>query len=475
MNIVMIGAGYVGLTTGACLAHLGHSVTCVESDPRRLGPLRAGDIPIYEPGLADVVQACRLSGRLQFADPDTPALGTADVVMLAVGTPSGADGDIDLAQIHEAARQIAPRLRPGAVIAIKSTVVAGTARSVAALVARARGAGDVAVVSNPEFLREGSALADFLTADRIVVGADDPAAAGVMAALYAPLTEQGVPYVRTGTIDAELIKYAANACLALRIGFVNELADLCEAAGGDIARVTEGIGLDSRIGPRFLQAGPGFGGSCFPKDTRAFAATGRRLGARQTVIEALIAANEARKTALAGRILQALDARQNGTERRPRRVAVLGMAFKAGTDDVRDAAALSVVPALTAAGVTVTGHDPKARDQAAALLPGVGWADDPYDAAAGADAVVILTEWEEYRRLDLGRLAQRMSGKLLFDFRNLLCPDAAARAGLDCIGIGRAAPPGTTPAQHGTAPKGSGGHARVRRGTGWLQVAASPS
>ncbi len=465
MNIVMIGAGYVGLTTGACLARLGHLVTCIEADPRRLLPLRAGEIPIYEPGLSDLVHACRQTGNLQFADPDTPALPEADVVMIAVGTPSDDDGDIDLRQVHAAARHIAPRLRSGAVVAIKSTVVAGTARGVAEIIAEVRGKNDIPVVSNPEFLREGSALADFLRADRVVVGADDERAAKVMEDLYAPLTTQGVPYVRTGTVDAELIKYAANACLALRIGFVNELADLCEAAGGDIRAVSHGMGMDNRIGPRFLQAGPGFGGSCFPKDTRAYAATGRRLGVRQTVVESLIAANETRKEALAQRIVDALSGRRRA------RVAVLGLAFKAGTDDVRDSAALTIIPALQAAGIQVVAHDPKARDQAAPHLPGTELADCPYAAAEGADAIVILTEWEDYRRLDLTRLARRMKGTQVFDYRNLLCPDRAARAGLTCIGIGRPAPGKDAQQATGAAPA----QPRTHHGTRWVEVAASPS
>lgn len=431
MKVVMIGAGYVGLTTGACLAELGHSVICVDIDAARVAELRAGRLPIYEPGLDELSRANVTAGRLSFSDDIAGSVGNAEAVFLAVGTPSGEDGDIDLSHVGSAGRQLAPALRPNAVVVIKSTVVTGTCRWLREVIAEARGGLDFSVASNPEFLREGSAIADFLEPDRIVIGTDDPRACALLEALYEPLSRTGVPVICTSTANAELIKYAANAFLALKIGFINDVADLCEATGGDVRKVALGIGLDGRIGKSFLEAGPGFGGSCFPKDTRAFVATGRKHGAPQKLVETLIGRNEHRKREIARRVLAALERTQGSV------VAVLGLAFKAGTDDVREAASLTIVPMLQEACAAVRAHDPKANAEAARHLEGVAFFDDPYEAAAGADLVVVLTEWDEFRTLDLRLLRAGMRGDRVFDCRNLWAADEAAAARLRYVGIGQ--------------------------------------
>jgi len=434
MRIVMIGAGYVGLTTGACLAELGHDVTCQDLDEARIAQLRAGKCPIFEPGLDDLIARNSACGRLNFTSDPGEHLAEADIVFIAVGTPTLASGDIDLSYIEAAGRAIAPVIKSGAVIVVKSTVVAGTCRWLREVVAEARGGLDFALASNPEFLREGSAVNDFLDPDRVVLGTDDPRTCSVLLELYQPLAERGVPVLCTTTTNAELIKYASNAMLALRIGFINDVADLCEEVAGDVEVVARGVGLDKRIGPAFLKAGPGFGGSCFPKDTKAFAAIGRAHGRPQTLIEALITKNEARKRRLAQRVLDEIGARARG-----KRVAVLGLTFKAGTNDMRESPSLSIIPALQEAGVKVTAFDPKAGLEAQRLLPGVTLCDDPYEAAEDADAVLVLTDWSEIRSLDLDRLAQVMSGRLLADYRNLFSAEAVLSAGLRHISIGRPA------------------------------------
>ncbi|MFN7169584.1 MAG: UDP-glucose dehydrogenase family protein [Pannonibacter sp.] len=459
MNVVMIGAGYVGLTTGACLAELGHTVTCVDTDALKVARLKRAELPIYEPGLSELMRKHVDAGRLAFSDDPASAAPGADALFIAVGTPSGPDGDIDLSYVRDAATGLALLLKTDAVIVIKSTVVAGTARMISELVETLRGRKDISVASNPEFLREGSAIKDFLEADRIVAGADDSRAADLLARLYEPLRSKGIPFISTNTTNAEMIKYAANAFLALKIGFINEVADLCEAAGGDISAVADGIGLDRRIGRAFLNPGPGFGGSCFPKDTRAFAATGRRFGQPQAIVETLIGRNETRKVALASRILAEL---RDGAKR----VTILGTAFKANTDDVRDSAALTIMPLLLEAGVEITAHDPKARRETEHHAAGIAWSECPYEAAANADMVVILTEWEDYARLDLQRLARSMAGRTIFDCRNLFEPQDVARQGLKYISIGRstAVPLATPP--------------RKRAGAGtahWTEVAAAPA
>jgi UDPglucose 6-dehydrogenase len=432
MHVAIIGAGYVGLTTSACLAELGHDVTCVDIDSNRVGLLRDGIVPIHEPGLEELIRENGAKGRLRFTS-DVPAAATgAEIVLLAVGTPKGAGGEADLSQVRAAARMLAAVVRPDTVIAIKSTVEAGTARLMRELIAEVRGALDFRVASNPEFLREGSAVTDFMKPDRIVIGADDQDAGARLAELYRPLTERGVPVVLTGTVNAELIKYAANAFLALKIGYINDVADLCEEIGGDIAAVSRGIGLDPRIGTSFLSPGPGYGGSCFPKDTEAFASIARRYSAPQPLIETLIGRNQERKRRLAARILGELEGPPSKA-----RVALLGLAFKADTDDTRESPALTIAPILRQNGVAVATYDPMAR----AEIEGVVQRESPYAAADGADVVAILTEWPEFARLDFRRVAKAMRGRVLLDCRNLLDPQHVSKHGLRCVSLGRSQAP----------------------------------
>lgn len=435
MQITMIGAGYVGLTTGTCLAAIGHGVCCYDIDAGRISRLKRFDPPIYKPGLEDAMRKAVAAGHLRFSSRLRESVADADVVFIAVGTPTGPGGGIDLSHVLGAAKRIAPHLKRSALIVIKSTVVVGTARRIRETIARERGAFDIRVASNPEFLREGSAMADFLRPDRIVIGADDTRSRNILRAVYRPLARTGVPVVATTTSNAELIKYAANAFLALKIGFVNDVADLCERTGGDISDVARGIGLDRRIGDSFLAPGPGFGGSCFPKDTRAFAATGRQFGAPQRLVETLITRNDQRKAALARRILREGRLPPGG------RVAVLGLAFKANTDDVRESAALTVIPVLQEAGLRVVVHDPKAAANARRHVKDVIWAECPYAACKGASAAIILTEWDEYRQLNLSRLATELSGDLLVDYRNLFDPQSVIQHGMRYISLGRSAAP----------------------------------
>ena len=447
----MIGAGYVGLTTGTCLAELGHDVCCCDIDTDRIDSIARGHLPIYEQGLAGLIANNQNRRRLSFSSDVEASVSMADIVIIAVGTPSMDNGSIDLSFVEQAARDIARFVKPGAVVVIKSTVVAGTARRIRAVMEAERGE-SVAVASNPEFLREGSAISDFMNTDRIIVGVDDKLSAQMLAALYAPLVQKNIPYVQTTTENAELIKYAANAFLALKIGFINEVANLCEATGGDVSAVARGIGLDKRIGPAFLAVGPGFGGSCFPKDTRAFAAIGRRFGATQSLVETLIARNEDRKRHLAERILSALAQRCKGPA--APRVAVLGAAFKANTDDIREAAALTIIPLLVKAGIRVAVHDPQARSTAERHLKDVIWHASAYEAAKDADLVVILTEWEEYATLDLKRMSSLMRGDGIIDYRNIFDGEAVTRCGLHYISLGR--PPAAPAARKLRAGKGRG-------------------
>jgi len=433
MQMTMIGAGYVGLTTGTCLANLGHNVRCFDIDAARIGRLQNFDIPIYEPGLQEAMRSAAKAGRLSFSDQLRESVAQADAVFIAVGTPSKPDGGIDLSHVLAAAQQMAPHLKRGSTVIIKSTVVVGTARRVREIIARERGAFDIRVASNPEFLREGSAMRDFMEPDRIVLGADDTRSRNALRAIYRSFERAGVPMVITTTGNAELIKYSANAFLALKIGFINDVADLCEKTGGDIGDVARGIGLDPRIGESFLLPGPGFGGSCFPKDTRAFAATGREFGAPQKLVETLITGNDQRKLLLARRILK------EGRFTPGSAVTVLGLSFKANTDDVREAAALTIIPALQEAGLRVIAHDPKAMANARKRLRDVTWVNCPYSACKETSAVVVLTEWDEYRQLDLGRIARTLSGDALFDYRNLFEPRSVIQHGLRYFSLGRAA------------------------------------
>lgn len=433
MKLSIIGAGYVGLTCGACLAEIGHTVLCVDTDDDRIARLNENDLPIYENGLAELLARNRRANRVAYTANMPSAVRTSDAVILAVGTPSGPDGHVDLSMIEAAARDIAPHLSPDAVVIVKSTVVAGTARRLRELISRERGGRAVEVASNPEFLREGSAVADFMDADRIVIGADDERTLAKMRRLYQPLRRRGVPVIETTTINAELIKYAANAFLAMKIGFINDVADLCEAVRGDVSAVSKGIGLDSRIGPTFLKPGPGYGGSCFPKDTLAFAALGREVNAPQRLVETLTVQNELRKKKLAKRAVDRLGAAQYGD-----RVAVLGAAFKAGTDDMRGSVALTLVPLLMDAGYRVSIYDPQANRNAAELLPDGDFHDCPYAACKGVEAAFVITDWDAFRSLDIGRLVSVMRGRTIFDFRNLYEPSAFKRHDVDYISIGRA-------------------------------------
>ncbi|WP_315927050.1 UDP-glucose/GDP-mannose dehydrogenase family protein [Mesorhizobium sp. SP-1A] len=432
MRVTVVGAGYVGLTTGVCLSQLGHEVICADIDRDRIGRLNTGVLPFKEDGLDELAAENIARGRLRFSDDLAMAAARRDLLLIAVGTPKGADGEADLSFVRQAARSIAPVMSPKTVVTLKSTVVVGTAREVREIIAEERGALDFWVTSNPEFLREGTAVSDFLCPDRIVIGADDRDAGERLVELYRPILEKGVPLLETGTANAELIKYAANAFLALKIGFINDVADLCESMDGDIGAVAKGIGLDSRIGSSFLMPGPGYGGSCFPKDTEAFARTGRSYNVPQPLIETLIARNDLRKQRIARRVLEELAGISDPT------VAVFGAAFKANTDDVREAAALHIVPALQQSGVAVRACDPWARHNAARLLPSVVWDDDPYVAASGADLLLILTEWEIFRLLNFGQLAAAMRGRRIFDCRNLLEPQEAMRHGFRYVSLGRA-------------------------------------
>ena len=429
MDIAIVGTGYVGLTTGTCLAALGHRVRCVDIDAKKVANLKRGALPIFEAGLGELVVSSQRAGNLHFTDDLADAVRHAQIVFISVGTPPGARGDVDLSFVECAVDDVAPHLGQGAVLVIKSTVPAGTARQIKHQLGRYGKNNPVA--SNPEFLREGSAVEDFFHPDRIVIGADEPAAATALVRLYAPFKSRGVPVLTTSTVDAELTKYAANAFLALKIGFINEVADLCEQTGGDVSAVATCIGHDKRIGQAFLSPGPGFGGSCFPKDTRAFIATGRRFGASQSLVESLVRSNDQRKTRLANRILAQLREPARST------VAVLGTAFKTGTDDMREAAALTILPLLLKNGVTVKAHDPQSRRSGEDLLPGVLWQDNPLAAVTNADVTVILTEWPDYRSLEFHRIASLMRGDLLFDYRNLLNATDVTAAGLRYVSLGR--------------------------------------
>lgn len=431
MQIAIIGTGYVGLTTGACLAHLGHTVRCYDLDTSRMDVLRRGEVPIFEPGLSEMIGRNVEAGRLSFIEDPTDAVRGCKFAFIAVGTPSKSCGRIDLSYVEAAASDLATLMPAGSTIVIKSTVEVGTARKLSHLIAMKRGDQQVTIGVNPEFLREGSAIRDFLEPDRIVCGADDPVTAERLGRIYAPLTSRGAELVQLTTVDAELSKCTANAFLALKIGFINDVADLCEKTEGDVRAVAHAIGLDHRIGRAFLDAGPGYGGSCFPKDTRAFAATGRRFQASQGLVETLIERNEERKRKLARRIIQALPV--SGS----RRVGVLGTAFKQQTDDMRESPALTIIEVLEDAGVEVSAYDPEAMRNGRRLLPRTIWASCPYEAATDVDALVILTEWPSFRSLDLKNLSKVMRGRKLFDFRNVLDARKCKSVGLKHIGVGR--------------------------------------
>ena len=437
MRIAMVGAGYVGLVTGACFSEFGTDVVCVDKDVDRVRALRRGEMPIYEPGLDDLVARNVDAGRLSFTTDLEEAVVEADVVFIAVGTPSRrGDGHADLSFVFDAAREVAAAVRGHTVLVTKSTVPVGTGARVAEIAAQLRPDAEIDVVSNPEFLREGAAIEDFLHPDRVVIGAETARARDAMRELYRPLFLRETPILFTDRETAELTKYAANAFLAVKITFINEIADLCERVGADVQDVARGMGLDRRIGDKFLHPGPGYGGSCFPKDTLALTRTASDAGAPVRLVETAAAVNEDRKRAMAGRVLEALGGGAAG-----RTVAVLGLAFKPNTDDMREAPSLELVPALQAAGAAVRAYDPQAMATAGPLLPGVTWCADVYEAAAGADCAVLLTEWNEFRGVDLDRLRTVMAAPVLLDLRNVYKASEMAAAGFAYRGIGKGGKP----------------------------------
>jgi len=433
MKIAMIGTGYVGLVSGACFAEFGPDVTCVDVDAAKIDRLLNGEIPIYEPGLDALVAKGIKSGRLSFTTDLAKAVADADAVFIAVGTPSRrGDGHADLRYVEAAALEIARALQGYTVIVTKSTVPVGTGRRVAEWIRSANSTAEFDVASNPEFLREGSAIGDFMRPDRVVIGAETDRARAVMQALYRPLYLMETPIVMTTLETAELTKYAANAFLATKITFINEMADLCEKVGANVQDIARGMGLDGRIGKKFLHAGPGYGGSCFPKDTIALVRTAQEYGAPARLVETVVQVNDRRKGAMASRVLAAC-----GGSVRGKTVGVLGVAFKPNTDDMRDAPSLAIVPALQDAGATVRAYDPAAMHEAKALLPGVEWCADAYDVAIGADVLVIITEWNEFRALDLDRIGASMTQKVLVDLRNVYRAEDVRGQGFAYTSIGR--------------------------------------
>jgi UDPglucose 6-dehydrogenase len=434
MKIAMIGTGYVGLVSGVCFSDFGHEVICVDKDPSKIERLQAGQVPIFEPGL-EVLMAKNVSaGRLSFTLDLATAVAGADAVFIAVGTPTRrGDGHADLTYVMAAAEEIGRALTGYAVIVTKSTVPVGTNRKVEAAARAANPGADFDVASNPEFLREGAAIDDFMRPDRVVVGVESPRARKIMADIYRPLFLREFPVVYTGLESAEMIKYAANAFLATKITFINEIASLCEKVGADIKDVSKGMGMDGRIGNKFLHAGPGYGGSCFPKDTKALARIGQDHAVPMQITETVIKVNEEIKRRMIDKIVDLCDGSLNG-----KTVAVLGVTFKPNTDDMRDAPSLTIVPALVGGGAKVRVVDPQGQREGEALLPGVKWMDSPYQAAQGADLVVILTEWNEFRALDLDKLAKKMETARLADLRNVYSLEEATEAGFETyVAIGR--------------------------------------
>ena len=434
MKIAVIGTGYVGLVSGVCFSDFGHDVVCVDKDPRKIALLAEGKAPIYEPGLEDLMARNVGAGRLSFTLDLAAAVDGADAVFIAVGTPSRrGDGHADLTYVMTAAQEIAAALTGYAVIVTKSTVPVGTNSAVKDTMRAARPDAEFDVASNPEFLREGAAIDDFMRPDRVIVGVTTDRARAVMGDIYRPLFLREFPVLYTDLETAEMIKYAANAFLATKITFINEIAALCERTGADVKDVAKGIGLDGRIGNKFLHAGPGFGGSCFPKDTRALARIGQDHGLPMQITETVIKVNDEIKRRMIDKILDLCDGSVNG-----KTVAILGVTFKPNTDDMREAPSLTIVPALIGGGAKVRVVDPQGRREGEALLPGVSWLDDAYKAAQNADCVVILTEWNEFRALDLAKLAKKMATPRMADLRNIYNAADATRAGFaGYVGVGR--------------------------------------
>ncbi|ASK89185.1 UDP-glucose dehydrogenase family protein [Sphingorhabdus sp. SMR4y] len=434
MKIAMIGTGYVGLVSGVCFSDFGHDVVCVDKMPEKIALLERGEVPIYEPGLDAVMERNVAAGRLSFTTDLAAAVDGADAVFIAVGTPTRrGDGHADLTYVMAAAEDIARALTGYAVVVTKSTVPVGTNRKVEAVIRETNPEAEFDVASNPEFLREGAAIDDFMKPDRVVVGVESDRAKTVMGDIYRPLFLREFPIVYTDLESAEMIKYAANAFLATKISFINEIAALCERVGADVKSVSKGIGLDGRIGNKFLHAGPGYGGSCFPKDTSALARIGQEHGVPQRITETVIEVNEAIKRRMIDKLLDLCGGSVNG-----KTVAVMGVTFKPETDDMRDAPSLTIVPALVGGGANVRVCDPQGLREGEALLPGVTWVDDAYETASDADIVVILTEWNEFRALDLARLAGGMNSPVMADLRNVYDRDSVLAAGFtEYVGVGR--------------------------------------
>jgi len=434
MKIAMIGTGYVGLVSGVCFSDFGHDVVCVDKDAAKIARLQAGEVPIFEPGLEDLLARNVASGRLAFSVDLAAAVAGADAVFIAVGTPTRrGDGHADLSYVMAAADEIGRALTGYAVVVTKSTVPVGTNRRVAEVVAAAHPGAEFDVASNPEFLREGAAIDDFMRPDRVVVGVESERAQKVMAEIYRPLFLREFPVVFTGLESAEMIKYAANAFLATKITFINEIASLCERVGADIKAVAKGMGLDGRIGNKFLHAGPGYGGSCFPKDTKALARMGQEHAVPMQITETVIKVNDEIKRRMIDKIVDLCDGAVSG-----KIIAVLGVTFKPNTDDMREAPSLTIVPALVGAGARVRLVDPEGRREGEALLPGAKWVENPYQAVQGADLVVILTEWNEFRALDLAKLGRKMAVPRMADLRNIYAEAEVLAAGFETyVGVGR--------------------------------------
>jgi UDPglucose 6-dehydrogenase len=434
MNVVMVGSGYVGIVSGGCFAEFGANVTCVDVDEDKIAALRAGKIPIYEPGLEALVARNVAEGRLRFSTDLGEVVAAADLIFIAVGTPSRrGDGYADLSYVYAAAKSVAPHLKGYTVVVDKSTVPVGTARQVRRIIQSENPDADFDVASNPEFLREGAAIADFMRPDRVVLGVESELAEHLLKELYRPLNLIETPILVADFESAELVKYASNAFLATKISFINEMAALCEAVGGDVHAVAKGMGLDGRIGRKFLHAGPGYGGSCFPKDTLALVRTAQEHGAPCRIVESVVEVNAAQRARMVKKIRTAIGGDESG-----KTIAVLGLAFKPETDDMRDAPAVTIIPALVERGARIHAHDPQGMDEARKVLPAeVAYFSDIYETIEQADAVILLTEWNVYRGLDIKRLRQRMRGNAFVDLRNVYEPAAMQQAGFDYVCIGR--------------------------------------
>lgn len=433
MRVTMVGTGYVGLVSGACFADFGHQVICVDKDVGKIDRLHQGIMPIFEPGLEDLVESNVKAGRLSFTTDLNESVKDADTVFIAVGTPSRrGDGHADLSYVEQAAREIAEHMRGYTVVVNKSTVPVGTGDLVESIMAEVNPTGDFSVVSNPEFLREGAAIGDFKRPDRVVVGTEDERARQVMRELYRPLFLNETPILFTDRRTSELIKYAANAFLAVKIAYINEMADLCEQVGANVQEVARGIGLDNRIGKKFLNAGPGYGGSCFPKDTLALMRTAQEAHAPVTIVEATVASNTNRKKRMAGKIIEACGGDVSG-----KTIGILGLTFKPNTDDMRDSPSLDIVPALLAAGARIQAYDPEGMAEAKKELAGIEMVEGPYSVADNADALVILTEWDQFRALDFERLSKQMKQPVMVDLRNIYNPDDLRQNGFTYVSIGR--------------------------------------